>query len=339
MKRTALATVLGALVLGATPASPTTRPASTRRCSGRRSTPAGCSRSRAPRLMPRRDLVWKIVAGYAQRPFSAPVPGIGGVDDGSDAILKYDATLDFDFAFALTRKLTIGLDVAAYRADPDVGYGKRGRYNVDPDRGAAVDRAPVAAPVRRPRPVAVERGRLQQPAHLHGRPARRPGRRQVRADLGQAPVDHPGRGRRGPVRRGPDVPRRLRLRDRAQARDRLPLRPDPRDPAGGQRGRPAAQAHRARGLRPQRGDHEHARPSPRSCSTSGPRPSPAPASSGSWPPGSCSASRTSRSSRCRRRPRSAPAAPPTAAAARSSPTPTTSPAAATAISPATRPPA
>src|SRR6185503_12389296 len=61
---------------------------------------------------------------YAQQPFSAPVPGIGGATDtADDPILKYAATFDFTFALALSSKLTIGLDV---------GYGKRGRYSLDP---------------------------------------------------------------------------------------------------------------------------------------------------------------------------------------------------------------
>jgi len=135
MKRTVIAPVLGALVLGATPALADNtsgidvalfRPAFDT---------GGVFSLEGARLMPRRDLVWKIMAGYAQRPFAAPVPGIGA-DDGSDTILKYDATLDFDFAFALSKRLTIGFDVAAYRTDPDVGYGKRGRYNVDPSQAA-----------------------------------------------------------------------------------------------------------------------------------------------------------------------------------------------------------
>ncbi|MCE9574630.1 MAG: OmpA family protein [Deltaproteobacteria bacterium] len=85
------------------------------------------------RPMPRRDLVWKILLGYAQQPFAAPVPGIGGVsgDTGSDAILDYAATLDFTFALALSQRLTIGFDAAAYRAAPAAGYGKRGRYSLD----------------------------------------------------------------------------------------------------------------------------------------------------------------------------------------------------------------
>jgi OmpA-OmpF porin, OOP family len=131
MKRTALATVLGALVLGATPALADNSSGVDAALFRPSFDTGGVFSLEGATLMPRRDLVWKIVAGYAQHPFSAPVPGIGG-DDGSDAILKYDATLDFDFAFALTKRLTIGLDVAAYRTDPDVGYGKRGRYNVDP---------------------------------------------------------------------------------------------------------------------------------------------------------------------------------------------------------------
>ncbi len=87
------------------------------------------------RPLPRRDLVWKVLFGYAQQPFSAPVPGIGpdgAADIGSDAILDYAATLDFTFALALTQRLTIGFDAAAFRTAPAAGYGKRGRYSLDP---------------------------------------------------------------------------------------------------------------------------------------------------------------------------------------------------------------
>jgi outer membrane protein OmpA-like peptidoglycan-associated protein len=86
------------------------------------------------RPLPRRDVVWKVLLGYAKQPFSAPVPGIGGsaTDTASDAILDYAATLDFTFALALSQRLTIGFDAAAYRTSPGAGFGKRGRYNLDP---------------------------------------------------------------------------------------------------------------------------------------------------------------------------------------------------------------
>ena len=36
------------------------------------------------RLMPRRDIAWKFLVGYAQKPFRTAVPGIGGGDDTGD---------------------------------------------------------------------------------------------------------------------------------------------------------------------------------------------------------------------------------------------------------------
>src|SRR5689334_7247458 len=50
------------------------------------------------RVMTDKDIVWKVLVGYAQRPFAAPVPGIGGTGDTStDEILKYAATIDMTF--------------------------------------------------------------------------------------------------------------------------------------------------------------------------------------------------------------------------------------------------
>ena len=84
------------------------------------------------RLMPRRDLSFKILLGYAQKPLNVAVPGIGGdtdvADPNVDAVLKYAVVLDLDFGFTLTKKLSIGFGTAVYRSDTDVGYGKRGRY-------------------------------------------------------------------------------------------------------------------------------------------------------------------------------------------------------------------
>jgi outer membrane protein OmpA-like peptidoglycan-associated protein len=81
------------------------------------------------RLMPRRDLSWKMLVGYAQAPFQAPVPGIG--EDGEDVILEYLATVDMAFGLSLTSKLAVGFSVAAYRTATGEGYGTRGRFYPD----------------------------------------------------------------------------------------------------------------------------------------------------------------------------------------------------------------
>ncbi|MBA3498833.1 MAG: hypothetical protein H0T65_00560, partial [Deltaproteobacteria bacterium] len=78
------------------------------------------------RLMPKRDLSLKLLAGYAQSPVNIAVPGIG--EGGDDAILKYVATIDMAFGMTLTDRFAIGISAAAYRAKTDDGYGKRGRY-------------------------------------------------------------------------------------------------------------------------------------------------------------------------------------------------------------------
>ena len=78
------------------------------------------------RLMPKRDLSLKVLAGYARSPVDLQVPGIG--DGSDDAILQYVATLDMAFGMTLTDRLALGISAAAYRAKTDDGYGQRGRY-------------------------------------------------------------------------------------------------------------------------------------------------------------------------------------------------------------------
>ncbi len=78
------------------------------------------------RLMPRRDISWKVLVSYAKSPVSAPVPGIG--DDGDDSILDYLAVVDMTFGMTLSERFAIGLDVAAYRTATAAGYGERGLY-------------------------------------------------------------------------------------------------------------------------------------------------------------------------------------------------------------------
>ncbi len=81
------------------------------------------------RLMPKHDLSFKVLLGYAKSPIDVGVPGIGAAGDTSrDRILDYIVTLDMAFGMTLTDRVAIGFDVAAYRTRTDSGYGVRGRY-------------------------------------------------------------------------------------------------------------------------------------------------------------------------------------------------------------------
>jgi len=84
------------------------------------------------RPMARRDLSWKFLSGFAQKPFEMAVPGIGGVDDtGEDVVLDYAITAHVAFGFQVASKLTVGLGVATYRTNTGEGYGERGRYALE----------------------------------------------------------------------------------------------------------------------------------------------------------------------------------------------------------------
>ncbi|MBK7536424.1 MAG: OmpA family protein [Myxococcales bacterium] len=81
------------------------------------------------RLMPKRDISWKMLLSYAKSPVNVAVPGIGGsADTSADPILDYLAVIDMAFAMSISDRFSIGLDVAAFRTDPGVGYGTRGLY-------------------------------------------------------------------------------------------------------------------------------------------------------------------------------------------------------------------
>jgi outer membrane protein OmpA-like peptidoglycan-associated protein len=84
------------------------------------------------RLMPKRDISFKLLAGYAQSPIDAAVPGIGaGIGDTTkDSILDYLVTLDMTFGMSITDRVAIGFDVGGYRTATGLGYGERGRYGV-----------------------------------------------------------------------------------------------------------------------------------------------------------------------------------------------------------------
>ncbi|MGE5185794.1 MAG: hypothetical protein ACM31C_27225, partial [Acidobacteriota bacterium] len=78
------------------------------------------------RLLPRRDLSFKMLVDYAKTPVRAAVPGIG--DSGKESVLDYLVTLDLAFGMSLTDRVAIGFDVAAYRTATGPGYGVRGTY-------------------------------------------------------------------------------------------------------------------------------------------------------------------------------------------------------------------
>jgi outer membrane protein OmpA-like peptidoglycan-associated protein len=81
------------------------------------------------RLMPRRDLAFKLQLGFAESPIDVAVPGIGSAGDTTkDPVLNYLVTLDMTFAMTLSDRIAIGIGVGGYRTKTDVGYGKRGRY-------------------------------------------------------------------------------------------------------------------------------------------------------------------------------------------------------------------
>jgi OmpA family len=79
------------------------------------------------RLMPTRDISWKVLLSYAKSPMNVAVPGIG--DSGDDPILDYLGVVDMAFGMTLSDRFAIGIDIAAYRTDTAAGYGKRGLYN------------------------------------------------------------------------------------------------------------------------------------------------------------------------------------------------------------------
>ena len=82
------------------------------------------------RLMPKRDLSFKFLVGYAKSPFDVSVPGIGGMADlTKDPVLDYLITLDMTFGITLTNKLALGIGIGGYRTATDIGYGDRGRYS------------------------------------------------------------------------------------------------------------------------------------------------------------------------------------------------------------------
>jgi hypothetical protein len=82
------------------------------------------------RLMPTRDISWKVLLSYAKGPVNVAVPGIG--DGGDDAVLDYIGVVDMAFGMTLSERFAIGIDVAAYRTATAAGYGTRGLYSSVP---------------------------------------------------------------------------------------------------------------------------------------------------------------------------------------------------------------
>jgi outer membrane protein OmpA-like peptidoglycan-associated protein len=82
------------------------------------------------RLMPKRDLSFKVLVTYGRAPLTLAVPGIGGAagDTGKDRVLDYLVTLDMAFGMTLSDRIAIGIDAAGYRTATGSGYGVRGRY-------------------------------------------------------------------------------------------------------------------------------------------------------------------------------------------------------------------
>jgi outer membrane protein OmpA-like peptidoglycan-associated protein len=78
------------------------------------------------RLLPRRDLSFKLLMSYARSPLTPAVPGIG--DTSGDRILNYLLTIDMAFGLSLSDRVAIGIDAAGFRTGTGSGYGVRGRY-------------------------------------------------------------------------------------------------------------------------------------------------------------------------------------------------------------------
>src|SRR6185436_571442 len=84
------------------------------------------------RLMPKRDLSFKLLVSYERSPLKLAVPGIGAAagDIESDRVLDYVVMFDMAFGMTLTDRIAIGIDAGGYRTATGRGYGVRGRYNL-----------------------------------------------------------------------------------------------------------------------------------------------------------------------------------------------------------------
>jgi outer membrane protein OmpA-like peptidoglycan-associated protein len=77
------------------------------------------------RLMPTRDISFKLLAGYSKSPLDLTVPGVG---TDKVSILNYVATFDMAFGISLSEHIALGFDVGGYRTATGAGYGERGTY-------------------------------------------------------------------------------------------------------------------------------------------------------------------------------------------------------------------
>jgi outer membrane protein OmpA-like peptidoglycan-associated protein len=102
------------------------------------------------RLMPTRDLSFKVLVSYARSPLTLAVPGIGAAagDTGKDRVLDYLVTLDMALGMTLSDRIALGIDVAGYRTATGSGYGVRGRYNtggqIDPKSSGLIALRPLS---------------------------------------------------------------------------------------------------------------------------------------------------------------------------------------------------
>jgi flagellar motor protein MotB len=79
------------------------------------------------RLLPKRDLSLRVLAGWAKSPVDLAIPGIGSASE--DRVLDYVATVEMAFGMSLGERIALGLDFAGYRTSTGPGYGVRGRYS------------------------------------------------------------------------------------------------------------------------------------------------------------------------------------------------------------------
>jgi outer membrane protein OmpA-like peptidoglycan-associated protein len=82
------------------------------------------------RLMPKRDVSFKLLVSYSRSPLVLAVPGIGATpgDTTEDRVLRYVVTMDMAFGMTLSDRVAIGINAAAYRTATGRGYGTRGRF-------------------------------------------------------------------------------------------------------------------------------------------------------------------------------------------------------------------
>ncbi|MBT8496349.1 MAG: transporter, partial [Deltaproteobacteria bacterium] len=78
-------------------------------------------------MMKEKDFAFRFEVNFGTRPLQLAVPGIGG--DAEDSALEFALNAHFILGFALTDKLSIGIDAGVFRTASDTGFGERGRYD------------------------------------------------------------------------------------------------------------------------------------------------------------------------------------------------------------------